>query len=167
MSDSNKPIPVPARGVKGSRGMDIARPLMKLARPLMDMQISRYRKTAGPQAPVVMGFPTVLLTTVGAKTGTKRTHILGGFADGDDAWLIVASKGGSPTHPAWFINLAKHPDQVWLEVGNRKFRARVDSLQGADREAALARVAGVAPRYGEYQKKTDREIPVIRLTPAA
>lgn len=114
----------------------------------------------------MMGFPTVLLTTVGAKSGRERTHILGGFADGDEAWLIVASKGGSPTHPAWFINLASNPDKVWLEVGNRKFKARVDSLQGPEREAALARVAKVAPRYGEYQHKTDREIPVIRLTPA-
>ena len=90
----------------------------------------------------------------------------GGFPDGDDTWLVVASKGGSPSHPAWFINLAKHPDQVWLEVGNRKLRVAVESLTGAEREGALARVAAVAPRYGEYQQKTDREIPVLRLTPA-
>ncbi len=141
--------------------------LMKLGKPFMDMQVSRYRKTAGDTAPRMMGFPTVLLTTVGAKTGNERTHVLGGFADGDDAWLIVASKGGSPTHPAWFINIATNPDKVWLEVGKRKFRARVESLQGAERLAALARVAAVAPRYGDYQRKTDREIPVIRLTPAS
>ena len=114
----------------------------------------------------MMGFPTVLLTTVGAKTGKEHTHVLGGFADGPDAWLIVASKGGAPTNPAWFVNMAKNPDKVWLEVGNRKFRAKVNSLQGKEREEGLARVASVAPRYGEYQVKTDREIPVVRLTPA-
>ena len=141
-------------------------PLMKLGKPFMDMQVSRYRKNAGDTPPVMFGFPTVLLTTVGAKTGRERTHVLGGFADGDDAWLIVASKSGAATHPAWFLNLAKNPDKVWLEVGKRKFRAHVESLQGTEREAALARVAKVAPRYGEYQVKTDREIPVIRLTPA-
>jgi deazaflavin-dependent oxidoreductase (nitroreductase family) len=139
---------------------------MKVAQPLMNMQISNYRKKAGSTPPLMMGFPTVLLTTIGAKTGQERTHVLGGFADGDDAWLIIASKGGTATHPAWFINLAKHPDKVWLEVGNRKLQVRPQELQGAAREAAYAKVVAIAPRYGKYPKNTDREIPVIRLTPA-
>ena len=138
---------------------------MKIAQPMMNMQVSRYRKSAGAEPVVMMGFPTVLLTTVGAKSGQERTHILGGFNDGEDAWLIVASKGGASTHPAWFINLAKNPDKVWLEVGNRKMKVKPEPLRGAAREAALAKVVAVAPRYGEYPKKTDREIPVIRLTP--
>jgi len=58
---------------------------MWLAKPIMDGQVSRYRRKAGPTPPQFMGFPTVLLTTVGAKTGKERTHVLGGFADGDDA----------------------------------------------------------------------------------
>jgi len=140
-------------------------PLVKLLAPMMKGQVTRYRKKAGDEAPIMMGFPTVLLTTVGARSGQERISILGGFADGDDAWIIVASKGGSPTHPAWFINLAKHPEKVWLEVGKRKVKAKAELLHGPVREAALARVASVAPRYGEYQRKTDREIPVIRLTP--
>ena len=138
---------------------------MRLAKPFMDMQISRYRRTKTPTAPIMMGFPTILLTTVGARSGVERTHVLGGFPDGGDTWLIVASKGGAPTHPAWFINLAKNPDKVWIEIGNRKVKVAADSLRGKEREDALARVAAVAPRYAEYQKKTDREIPVIRLTP--
>jgi deazaflavin-dependent oxidoreductase (nitroreductase family) len=140
--------------------------LMKVAKPLMDLQLSRIKKATGPEPPRMMGFPVVLLTTVGAKTGKEHTHVLGGFADGDDAWLVVASKGGAATHPAWFINLAKSPDKIWLQVGDRKLAVRAESLQGAEREAALARVAAIAPRYGEYQVKTDREIPVVRLTPA-
>lgn len=165
MTESTQKIPIPPRGTRRG-GVDWAALLMRLAKPMMDMQISRYRKNAGDTTPQMMGFPIVLLTTVGAKTGQERTHVLGGFADGNEAWLIVASKGGSPTNPAWFVNLAKNPDKVWLEVGKRKFKAHVDSLQGAAREAALAKVAAVAPRYGEYQVKTDREIPVIRITPA-
>ena len=62
--------------------------------------------------------------------------------------------------------LAKNPDKIWLEVGNREFKAAAELLKGKEREDALARIAATAPRYGEYQKKTDREIPVIRLTPA-
>ena len=156
-------INIPPRGTHGT-SMPGGAWLQKLLKPLIGMQISRYRRSAGPEPPKMMGFPTVLLTTIGAKTGKEHTHVLGGFADGSDAWLIIASKGGAPTHPAWFINLAKNPDKVWLEVGNRKFRAQVDSLEGKEREDAYARVVAVAPNYGAYPKKTDREIPVIRLT---
>jgi deazaflavin-dependent oxidoreductase (nitroreductase family) len=164
MSD-RKTIEIPPRGTRGS-SMPFGGALMKLAKPLMNMQISRYRKTAGPTTPQMMGFPVILLTTLGARSGVERTHVLGGFADGDDAWLIVASNGGAPTHPAWFINLAKNPDKVWIEVGNRKLKVAPDSLRGSERDNAYARVAAVAPRYAGYEKKTDREIPVVRLTPA-
>ncbi len=140
--------------------------LMRIAKPFADMQVSRYRRAKDATAPMTMGFPTVLLTTVGARTGTERTHVLGGFPDGEDAWLVMASKGGAPTHPAWFINLAKSPDKIWLEIGNRKLRVVAHSLRGKEREQALARIAAVAPRYATYQKKTDREIPIVRLTPA-
>ncbi|TMF44328.1 MAG: nitroreductase family deazaflavin-dependent oxidoreductase [Chloroflexi bacterium] len=85
---------------------------MRVAKPLTAMQISRYRRSKESTAPSMMGFPIVLLTTIGARTGHERTHVLGGFPDGDDAWLVVASKGGAPTHPAWFINLAKSPDKI-------------------------------------------------------
>ena len=139
--------------------------LMKLAKPLMDGQVSRLRRATEQQR--MMGFPVLLLTTVGAKTGQERTHILGGFPDGDEAWLVVASKGGAATHPAWFINLAKNPDKIWIEIGSRKLAVKAESLQGAAREEALACVAAVSPRYGEYQVKTAREIPVVRLTPAS
>jgi len=138
---------------------------MRALTPLMNMQISNYRKKAGPTPPVMMNMPIVLLTTIGAKTGQERTHVLGGFAEGDDAWVIIASKGGAATHPAWFINLAKQPDKVWLEVGNRKLRVNPELLHGAEREAAYAKVAAIAPQYGKYPKSTDREIPVIRVTP--
>ena len=160
-----KSIEIPPRGTRGARVL-WGGAVMKLAKPIMDMQISRYRRTSGPKAPVMMGFPIILLTTVRARTAQERTHVLGGFPDGEDAWLVVASKSGAATHPAWFINLAKSPDKIWIEVGNRKLRVVAESLKGQARLDALARVAAVAPRYGEYQKKTDREIPVIRLTPA-
>jgi deazaflavin-dependent oxidoreductase (nitroreductase family) len=162
MAQSKQELDIPPRGTRGSGAAGTW--FFKLVRPLMSMQISRYRKTAGPEAPQTMGFPAVLLTTTGAKTGREHTQILGGFPDDEGRWLVVASKGGAPTHPHWFINLAKHPDSIWLEVGNRRMRVRPQVLQGAEREDALERIARVAPRYGEYQKKTDREIPIIRLT---
>lgn len=140
--------------------------LQVLAKPFMNSQVARYRKAPGPEPATFMGFPVLLLTTVGAKTGAEHTHVLGGFPDGDGAWLVIASKGGSATHPHWFHNLAKNPEKVWAQVGNRKMRVHVESLQGSEREAAYARVVAVAKNYGDYLKKTDREIPVLRLTPA-
>lgn len=79
----------------------------------------------------MMGFPVVLLTTKGAKSGLERTCSLGGFADGDEAWLVVASNMGSANHPAWFMNMVKNPDDIWLEVGKRKLKVRGESHKGA------------------------------------
>ncbi|HEX9098008.1 MAG TPA: nitroreductase/quinone reductase family protein [Candidatus Dormibacteraeota bacterium] len=139
--------------------------LQRLLEPIAKRGIASYRKTGGTnRMATMMGFPVVLLTTKGAKSGEERTVSIGGFADGDDAWLVVASKGGSATHPAWFNNMVKHPDEIWLEVGSRKMKVRGDSLQGREREDALARIAAISARYGKYPTKTDREIPVVRLT---
>jgi deazaflavin-dependent oxidoreductase (nitroreductase family) len=166
MAGKDERIRIPPSGTRGQKMPPGIGLLMKVAKPLMDRQVSRIKNATGPEPPRMMGFPVVLLTTVGSKTGKEHTHVLGGFAEGADAWLVVASKGGAATHPAWFINLAKSPDKIWLQVGDRKLAVEAESLQGAEREAALARVAAIAPRYGGYQVKTDREIPVVRLTPA-
>jgi deazaflavin-dependent oxidoreductase (nitroreductase family) len=139
--------------------------LMKLIEPLAKRQVAAYRKSGGTnRMATIMKFPVVLLTTRGARTGEQRTVSLGGFSDGDDAWLIVASKGGSATHPAWFKNMIRHPDDVSLEVGSRKMKVRCDSLTGHEREDAYSRIAKIAPQYAGYPKKTNREIPVVRLT---
>jgi deazaflavin-dependent oxidoreductase (nitroreductase family) len=139
--------------------------LQRLFEPLVKRGINSYRKTGGTnRMSRMMGFPVVLLTTKGAKSGVERTVSLGGFEDGDDAWLVVASWGGSAHHPAWFKNMVEHPDEIWLEVGSRRMMVRGDCLTGASREEALGRIAATAARYGGYQKKTDREIPIVRLT---
>ncbi len=139
--------------------------LARLIEPLAKRSINSYRKTGGKnRMATMMGFPVVLLTTKGARSGLERTVSLGGFADGDDAWLVVASKGGSATHPSWFNNMVKHPDDIWLEVGSRRMKVRGDSVHGREREEALARIAGISARYGKYPTKTDREIPIVRLT---
>jgi deazaflavin-dependent oxidoreductase (nitroreductase family) len=139
--------------------------LQKLFEPLAKRGIDAYRRTGGKNRMSTMtGFPVVLLTTKGAKSGEERTVTLGGFSDGDDAWLVCATDGGSPTHPAWFTNMVHHSDDIWLEVGNRKMKVRGESLIGSEREEALARIAAISARYGQYQRKTDREIPIVRLT---
>jgi deazaflavin-dependent oxidoreductase (nitroreductase family) len=107
------------------------------------------------------GFPVVILTRRGAKTGQERTATVGGFQDGPDSWLVVASLAGAARHPAWFTNMA---NDIWFEIGKERFKVRGESLEGSERTEALARTAAIARRSGSYQEKTDREIPIVRLT---
>ena len=157
--DSAK-IEIPPRGTRGRRITDV---FFRLLKPLSASQISRYRKNASAEPPKMGKVPLVLLTTVGTKTGRERTSVLGGFQEADGSWLVVGSKGGSSTHPAWFINLAKDPDRVWLEVGNRKLQVRPELLKGDEYEAAYRRVVEDSRQYAGYRKVTDREIPIVRL----
>ena len=128
------------------------------------LQTRTFRRRGEQRVSKSAGFPVVLLTTRGAKTGRTRTAPVGGFPDGENAWLVAATLGGAARHPAWFLNMAKHPDDIWLEVEKERFKVRGESLGGPERAAALARIAKIAARYGKYQEKTDREIPIVRLT---
>lgn len=162
MPQGSAKIEIPPRGTRGRRIIDF---FFRLLKPLSASQISRYRKNASAVAPKMGKVPLVLLTTVGARTGRERTSVLGGFEEADGSWVVVGSKGGSRTHPAWFINLANNPDDVWLEVGNRKFRVQPELLKGDAYEAAYRRVVADSPQYAGYRKVTDREIPLVRLRP--
>jgi deazaflavin-dependent oxidoreductase (nitroreductase family) len=105
--------------------------------------------------------PLILLTTRGAKSGEPRIYPLMSVPYGD-TYLAVASKGGAPKNPQWYYNLVAHPD-VTVEVENEKFEATARQLTGAEREQAFKKAIEVFPNYAEYQKKTEREIPVFLL----
>jgi deazaflavin-dependent oxidoreductase (nitroreductase family) len=109
------------------------------------------------------GQDLLYLTTVGAKSGQKRQATVGRFADGDNSWLVVASVGGAVSNPAWYHNIAAHPDQVWAEIGHQQFRVTPQQLEGEERAQAWQRITTANPRYAGYETKTDRAIPVIRL----
>jgi deazaflavin-dependent oxidoreductase (nitroreductase family) len=118
----------------------------------------------------VQGRPLLLLTTTGAKTGRRREATLGWFPDeerGSAPRLIVASNAGAATHPSWYVNLARWPDGAAIEVDGRQFAVNAESLDGAERDRAWTRIVALAPGYGKYEQQTDREIPVVRLTPKA
>jgi deazaflavin-dependent oxidoreductase (nitroreductase family) len=112
-----------------------------------------------------LGFNALVLTTVGRKTGIERTTPVGWFPGPDGSWLIVASAAGAKGNPAWYYNLAAHPDQVQVEIDGRKVPVTAEQLHGAEREQAWQQVITAAPRFVQYQVKTDRELPIIRLTP--
>ena len=114
----------------------------------------------------IQGLPLVRLTTVGARTGRQRRKVLAWFPDDgrSDAGLIVASNGGSARHPGWAHNLIKHPDGATLDQGRGPVAIRARLLSGEERDAGWNRVVAVAPRYRAYMTKTDRVIPIFRLT---
>lgn len=109
------------------------------------------------------GFDALVLTTVGRKTGQPRSTPVGWFPGPDGTWLIVASAAGAPGNPAWYYNLAAHPDQVRIELAGKTYDVTADQLHGAEREQAWKEIVARSPRFAEYQEKTDRELPVIRL----
>jgi len=112
------------------------------------------------------GMDLLYLTTVGAKTGQKRQAAVARVSDGDDAWLVVASAGGSAHHPGWYHNMAAHPDQVWIEFGGRQLQVIPTQLDGDARAEAWQRVTKAVPRFAGYERQTDRILPVIRLSRA-
>jgi deazaflavin-dependent oxidoreductase (nitroreductase family) len=126
-------------------------------------QVGRQHRRKGYR---FQGMDLLFLTTTGRKSGQLHETPVAWFADGDDAWLIVASAGGAARNPGWYRNLATHPDQVSIELPGRKLRVRAQQLDGDPREEAWQRIIAAQPRFAKYQTKTDRTLPVIRLVPA-
>jgi deazaflavin-dependent oxidoreductase (nitroreductase family) len=152
------PISASPEGTYGSGTPALVR---KLIDSLVKRRIASTRRTGGAGG---MSRPLALLTTRGAQSGLDRSVVINGIADGDETWLVVASNGGSAHHPAWFRNMVRHPDAIWLEVGGRKMRVQGESLMGKERDEAYNRIAKMIQLYAGYPKKTDRVIPVVRLT---
>ena len=108
------------------------------------------------------GVPTLLLTTTGRRTGTRhRTALIYG-RDGED-YVVVASKGGAKKHPAWYLNLEADP-KVDVQVSAEKFPAVARTATGDERSRLWQAMNKIWPSYEYYQKKTEREIPVVVLT---
>jgi deazaflavin-dependent oxidoreductase (nitroreductase family) len=113
----------------------------------------------------IMGFNALVLTTIGAKSGVERVTPVGWFpTDDDDSWLICASAAGAAKNPAWYHNIAAHPDKVIIEMAGRRIPVTAEQLHGTEREEARQRITTAAPRFAQYETKTDRELPIIKLT---
>lgn len=121
----------------------------------------RYVETDGRDGHEWNGVPTLLLTTRGRKSGTLRRTALIYGRNGDD-YVVVASRGGAPHHPAWYLNLVADP-QVWLQVGAEKFTARARTATPEEKPRLWKQMASIWPDYDNYQAKTSRDIPVVIL----
>ena len=123
--------------------------------------IEEFRANHGRVGGQFQGANLLLLTTTGAKSGQLRTNPVAYFADAGHIY-IIASKAGAPSNPDWYYNLLAHPD-VTVEMGTETFKATAVVLERGERDSVFAKVAKIAPGFGEYQTKTSRVIPVVEL----
>ncbi|MBM3949762.1 MAG: nitroreductase family deazaflavin-dependent oxidoreductase [SAR202 cluster bacterium] len=123
-----------------------------------------YRLTRGRLGAHMGKYPMALVTTKGCKTGKWRTAPLGFMPDGE-RYVLIASYGGSPTHPAWYLNLVANPE-AHVQFKGRKMRMRARTAVGEERSRLWA-LALTYYDYARYQRRTTREIPVVVLTPLA
>lgn len=125
--------------------------------------VEEFRANAGRLGGSWEGRDLLLLTTTGRKSGRPHTKPMVYTRDGDRL-LVYASKGGAPSHPDWYLNLAADPHVV-VEVGPDRYDAIATPLEGEERDREFAAQAGRNPVFGDYERKTSRVIPVVALTP--
>lgn len=123
--------------------------------------IEEYRATGGKVTGDFAGRPLLLLTTIGARSGQRRTSPLVYTTDGDRL-VVVASKGGSDTNPDWYHNLRANPVAT-VELGEDRFEVNAEVTDGAERDRLFNQVVELMPGFGDYQRNTNRLIPVVVL----
>lgn len=126
--------------------------------------IDEFRANGGTVQTMGFGRGLVLVHHLGARSGTERVSPVANIHDEDGSRLIAASAAGAPKNPDWYRNLLAHPD-VTIETPEGEERVHVTDLQGAERDAAWARFKQMSDGFAAYEKKTDRVIPVLKLTP--
>lgn len=124
---------------------------------IKDLRAHGGKATEGP----FKGRDVLILTTRGAKSGETRENPLV-YSRDNEHHVIIASKGGSPTHPSWYHNLRQHPI-VSVEVGGERFQARAKVVDGEEYERLYKQHADINPNFWDYRRKTSRKIPVIVL----
>lgn len=128
--------------------------------------IDEFRANGGKVGGPFAGAPMILMHHVGAKSGTVRVTPVVYFPQEDGSMLVVASKGGAPTNPDWYHNLVAHP-RFEVEVGTRTFAVDAQELGPAERAERWPAIVAERPGFGDYEKKTSRVIPVLRLRAVA
>jgi F420H(2)-dependent quinone reductase len=120
-----------------------------------------YRGSGGKLGKTFFGSPILLLTTTGRRTGQPRTWPLTYLPEGNRL-IVIASNGGQPNHPAWYLNLRANP-QVSVQLGDRVRTMIAQTTEEDERARLWSHVVEEYPAYAEYQRKTDRQIPVVVL----
>jgi deazaflavin-dependent oxidoreductase (nitroreductase family) len=124
--------------------------------------VEEFRANGGEVGGRFTGRNLLLLHTIGKKSGEERINPVAYVHDGD-RYVIIASKGGAPTHPDWYYNLIDHPD-VTIEVGTETLQVQAAETQEPERSRLYEKMVEMMPSFGEYRQKTTRIIPVFVLT---
>jgi len=135
----------------------------KLFNAFTRLHVAAYKASGGRIGRTFRGGPCCLVDHVGRKSGEHRTTPLIFTRDGETV-VLVASKGGHPKHPAWWINLRANPDSA-VQVGAKRWPVRAREATDAERERLWPQMVEVYAPYDEYQEKTDRKIPIVLLEP--
>lgn len=128
-------------------------------------QVELYESSGGTAGTTLgdSGLPVVLVTSLGARSGKiRKTPLM--RVEHDGAYALVASQGGSPVHPTWYHNVTKHP-LIELQDGPVRQDMTVREVHGDEKAAWWARAVEAFPNYAEYQRRTDREIPLLVAEP--
>jgi deazaflavin-dependent oxidoreductase (nitroreductase family) len=129
------------------------------------LHVALYRASGGRIGGRLRGnLPVLLLTTTGRKSGKRRTTPLLCVED-DGKYVIIASVGGAPKHPAWYLNLQGDPHAT-IQIGTQRIAVRAQTATPEERARLWRAAADMYPGYDRYQAKTTREIPVVVLTPS-
>ena len=154
-------LELPPGGTRGTEIPGPLRPLVRLMNPMGNLMVRFGVK--------VQRQPLLRLRTTGARTGKRRSVVLGFFPDksNPDAMVVVASNGGSARHPGWAFNLSANTGGATVDTGDGEVPVRVEILRGEERSVMWDAIVAAAPGYGRYTEKTDREIPLFRLTPGS
>lgn len=145
--------------------MDIESQALPNPRPKAASNIEQYLASDGQQVDHPHAARMILLYTTGNRTGSVRCTPVTSFVEGEDL-IVAASFQGSPTHPAWYRNLAVNP-RVWVRRKSELFEATATTVDGDERAGLWERIVAEAPQFADYQAATDRLIPVVRLHPDA
>ena len=146
-------------------GTPTEKPYLRGASDWAADQAERYEASNGQEANTLPGtdYPIVVITNVGAKSGyVRKTPLM--RVERDGVYVAIASKGGAPEHPEWYFNFLAHPE-VELQDGSEKKTYRAERVEGEERTDLWELAVTTWPTYASYQEKTDREIPVFKLTP--
>jgi deazaflavin-dependent oxidoreductase (nitroreductase family) len=132
-----------------------------IGRGFMRASVWLYRRSGGKIGGKIRGAPVLLLTTTGRKSGSSWTVPVLYQVDGD-RWVVIASNGGKPKHPAWWLNLQTTPEAT-IQIGRETYPVSATTTSGEERDKLWRRMADMYKGYDGYVEKTTREIPVVLL----
>jgi deazaflavin-dependent oxidoreductase (nitroreductase family) len=135
-----------------------------LAKLFIGFHVNMYRMTGGKLGSEMRGFKVLILTTKGRKSGKILSNPVGYF-ERDGGYIIVASNGGATSHPSWYHNIKGNPDDVMIQVKDKKMKVKPKIILGEPRRLLYDWIVSLAPNFGEYEKQTTREIPLVFLKP--